>query len=152
VAQAIEDLLAGFVQTARLPRRIAERCRLLLLAQRTLTGERRRRSGAFRRHPLFNEALTVFEISVEATGEYREALQAWKSGDVPPVRPEGAPAEGDGVRKRRRRRRRRSGPGRQGGGAEAAAPSGSSPEDTQGESEAEDDGGSDSDESGEDAS
>jgi poly(A) polymerase len=152
VAQAIEDLLAGFVQTARLPRRIAERCRLLLLAQRTLTGERRRRSGAFRRHPLFNEALTVFEISVEATGEYREALQAWKSGEVPPSRPEGAPAEGDGVRKRRRRRRRRSGAGRQGGGAEAAAPSNGSPGDTQGESEAEDDGGSDSDESGEDAS
>jgi poly(A) polymerase len=149
VAQAIEDLLAGFVQTARLPRRIAERCRLLLLAQRTLTGERRRRTGAFRRHPLFNEALTVFEISVEATGEFREALEAWKSGETPPVRPEGAPAEGgEGVRKRRRRRRRRGGAARQGGGTESAAPS--SPGDNQGEAEAEDDGGADSDEPGED--
>ncbi len=126
VAQAIEELLAGFVQTARLPRRIAERCRLLLLAQRTLTGERRRRGAAFRRHPLFNEAMTVFEISVEATGEFREALEAWKSGEVPPVRAEGAPAEGEGGRKRRRRRRRRG--GRSGTpGAEAAAPSAGAP-------------------------
>jgi poly(A) polymerase len=122
VAQSIEDLLAGFVQTARLPRRIAERCRLLLLAQRTLTGERRRRSASFRRHPLFNEALTVFEISVEATGEFREALDAWKGGDLPPSRSEGAPAEGDGPRKKRRRRRRRSGRPSGASGAEAAAP------------------------------
>ncbi len=126
VAQAIEDLLAGFVQTARLPRRIAERCRLLLLAQRTLTGERRRRSAAFRRHPLFGEAMTVFEISVEATGEFREALDAWKSGDLPPNRPDGASAEGEVVRKKRRRRRRRG--GRSGGasGAEASSSAGSS--------------------------
>jgi poly(A) polymerase len=116
VTQAIEDLLAGFVQTARLPRRIAERCRLLLLAQRTLTGERRRRSASFRRHPLFHEALTVFDLSVEATGEFREALEAWKSGELPPVRPEAVAGEGEGVRKRRRRRRRGGRPG--GGGAE----------------------------------
>ncbi len=119
VAQGIEDLLAGFVQTARLPRRIAERCRLLLLAQRTLSGERRRRGQSFRRHPLFNEALTVFELSVEATGEFRDALTAWKGGELPPPRPEGSAGEGDGARKRRRRRRRRNG-GRP-GGAEASS-------------------------------
>ncbi|MDC0714926.1 polynucleotide adenylyltransferase PcnB [Stigmatella sp. ncwal1] len=106
VAQSIEDLLAGFVQSARLPRRIAERCRLLLLAQRTLSGERRRRGAAFRRHPLFGEALTVFELSVEATGEFREALGAWKSGEVPPARAEAPAAEEKAGRKRRRRRRR----------------------------------------------
>ncbi|HYO57294.1 polynucleotide adenylyltransferase PcnB [Archangium sp.] len=124
VAQAIEDLLAEFVQTARLPRRIAERCRLLLIAQRTLTGERRRRTGAFRRHPLFDDALIVFEISVEATGQHREALEAWKRGELPPLKPsEGGATEGDAPRKRRRRRRR-SGRGKAGageGGSAAAA-------------------------------
>jgi poly(A) polymerase len=148
VSQAIEDLLASFVQTARLPRRIAERCRLLLLAQRTLTGERRRRGGAFRKHPLFAEAMKVFEISVEATGEFREALEAWRSGELPPVRSEGgAPAEGELGRKRRRRRRRRGGTGRQGGGAESAAPgaNGAPQAEAQGGAEAEDDSGPDTD-------
>ncbi len=141
VAQGIEELLAGFVQTARLPRRIAERCRLLLLAQRTLTGERRRRSQSFRRHPLFNEAMVVFELSVEATGEFRDALAAWRGGELPPQRTEGSaggPAgEGDAVRKRRRRRRRRGG-GRP-GGPEASSGAGES---------SGDEGGSESAESG----
>ncbi|KFE63223.1 Poly(A) polymerase [Hyalangium minutum] len=147
VSQAIEDLLASFVQTARLPRRIAERCRLLLLAQRTLTGERRRRTGAFRRHPLFGEAMTVFEISVEATGEFREALEAWKGGELPPARPEGASAEGGAEpgRKRRRRRRRRNGSGRQGGNGEAAASSSPQAEASGSSAEAEDDSGPDTD-------
>ena len=121
VAQAIEDLLAEFVQSARLPRRIAERCRLLLIAQRTLTGERRRRTGAFRRHPLFNDALIVFEISVEATGEHRQALEAWKRGELPPLKPSegGAATEpGEAPRKRRRRRRRS---GRKPGAGEGAS-------------------------------
>jgi len=113
VAQAIEDLLAEFVQTARLPRRIAERCRLLLIAQRTLSGERRKKTGAFRRHPLFADALVVFEISVEATGRYRDVLEAWKRGDVPAARPaEGAAAAEPEVARKRRRRRRRGGGGR----------------------------------------
>src|SRR5205809_195422 len=66
VSQSIEELLKQFVQTARLPRRIAERTRMILLAQRTLAGDRRRRGSlaSFRRHPLFNEALAVFEMSV----------------------------------------------------------------------------------------
>jgi poly(A) polymerase len=129
VSQAIEDLLAEFVQTARLPRRIAERCRLLLIAQRTLSGERRKKTGAFRRHPLFADALVVFEICVEATGRYREALEAWKRGDVPSTRSApGAEAEGDAPRKRRRRRRRggsrpKSGPSE---GASTPAGAGSS--------------------------
>ncbi|AKQ67583.1 Poly(A) polymerase [Myxococcus hansupus] len=109
VSQVVEDLLAGFVQSARLPRRIAERCRMLLLAQRTLSGERRRRSAAFKRHPLFNEALTVFEMTVEATGENREQLEAWKAGEVPQPRSAAGESDGDsgGQRKRKRRRRRR---------------------------------------------
>ncbi len=118
VAQLIEDLLTEFVRTARLPRRIAERCRMLLIAQRTLTGERRRRGSlsSFRHHPLFNEALTVFEISVEASGEHKDALEAWKAGAAPNVKPD---AEGP---TRRRRRRRRGGAGRSGEGEGSKPP------------------------------
>jgi len=104
VADAIEELLTRFVQTARLPRKIAERTRSILLAQATLSGERRRRGSLarFRRHPIFNEALALFEISVEATGQHREILETWKSGGVPTFE---AVAEGPKRRKRRRRRR-----------------------------------------------
>ncbi|RKG73168.1 polynucleotide adenylyltransferase PcnB [Corallococcus terminator] len=128
VAHVIEDLLAGFVEAARLPRRIAERCRMLLLMQRTLSGERRKKTGAFRRHPLFNEALAVFAMTVEATGEGREALDAWQSGEVPPQRASAsgaADAEGP-RRKRRRRRRRRTGGGSGEGGSGAERPASSS--------------------------
>ena len=108
VPPAVEDLLQELVRTARLPRRIAERCRMILLAQATLSGQRRRRGGlaSFRRHPLFQEALTVFELSVEATGEHRAELEAWRSGGAPTPRAGGPPPEGG----RRRRRRRRRGP------------------------------------------
>ena len=102
VHQAIEELLWQLVRTARLPRRIAERSRMILLAQPILSGERRRRGSlaSFRRYPLFDEALTVFELSVEATGQHREALAAWKTGAVPPAR-----EDAEGTRRRRRRRR-----------------------------------------------
>ncbi|RKI72768.1 polynucleotide adenylyltransferase PcnB [Corallococcus sp. AB049A] len=129
VSRVIEDLLAGFVESARLPRRIAERCRMLLLMQRTLSGERRRKTGAFRRHPLFNEALAVYAMTVEATGEGREALEAWQAGEVPPPRAganSGADAEGPRRKRRRRRRRRGNGSGEgSGSGAERPASSGS---------------------------
>jgi poly(A) polymerase len=107
LADAIEELLKRFVQTARLPRRIAERTRMLLLAQATLSGERRRRGSLarFRRHPIFNEALVLFEISVEATGHHRELLEEWKSGKVPSFE---VTAESHPKRRRRRRRRRSS--------------------------------------------
>jgi poly(A) polymerase len=128
VAQPIEDLLNELVRSARLPKRIAERCRMILFAQKTLSGERRRRGSlaSFRRHPLFNEALAVFEMHVEASGEGQEALEAWKSGAAPQAGP-AAPGEG-GPRKRRRRRRRRGGGGQgdqaggEGGGSSDAAP------------------------------
>ena len=158
VSQAIEELLAEFVQTARLPRRIAERCRLLLIAQRTLSGERRRRSGAFRRHPLFADSLVVFEISVEASGQHREALEAWKRGEQPPAKPvEGtAPAaEGEASRNKRRRRRRRGGRGNKSGtgegtastaaGGEAAGDTGSEGEDASDAGEELDSGDADTD-------
>jgi poly(A) polymerase len=75
---------------------------MLLLAQPILAGERRRRGGlmSFRRHPLFNEALKVFEVSVDATGENRAAMLAWKEGRAPSVS-----QHAQGPRRRKRRRR-----------------------------------------------
>ncbi len=121
----MEELLEELVKNSRLPRRIAERTRMLLVAQRTLTGERKRRGSlaSFRRHPLFAEALTVFEILVNATGEHREALEKWKEGGAPEAQPG---AEGPAGRKRRRRRRGGGGRGGERGGegpASEAAPS-----------------------------
>lgn len=115
VAQAIEQLLSELVQKARLPRRIAERCRMILMAQRTLAGMRRRRGGlmGFRGHPLFQESLKVFEVWVGATGEHQEALDKWKTGAAPQPT-----ADAPGPR-RRRRRRRRGGGGANGEGAPA---------------------------------
>jgi poly(A) polymerase len=122
VPEAIETMLQELVRSARLPRRIAERCRMMLLAQATLAGQRRRRGSlaSFRRHPLFNEALTVFAATVEATGRGTEELAAWRSGQVPPP-VAGAPPAGP----RRRRRRRRG--GRPGGGGGAGGSGGASP-------------------------
>lgn len=123
VAQAIEALLSSLVQKARLPRRIAERCRMILMAQRTLAGLRRRRGGlmGFRGHPLFAESLAVFEVWVKATGEYQEQLEKWKTGAAPAPQPD-AP----GPRRRRRRRRRGGGGGGEAGqgGGGGDAPSG----------------------------
>jgi poly(A) polymerase len=119
VAQAIEQLLAQLVQKARLPRRIAERCRMILMAQRTLAGLRRRRGGlmGFRGHPLFAESLAVFEVWVRATGEHQDKLDNWKAGGAPQPT-----ADAPGPRRRRRRRRRGGG-----GGGEASQQEGGSP-------------------------
>lgn len=128
VAKIVEDLLEELVKSARLPRRIAERCRMILFAQRTLSGERKRRGSlaSFRRHPLFNESLAVFEISVEATGEFREQLEAWKSGTVPAVTGTAAEGAAEGSTAGRPKRRRRRGGRRPGGreGAEGASAEG----------------------------
>jgi poly(A) polymerase len=114
VNEAIERLLQELVQKARLPRRIAERCRMMLQAQRALAGLRRKRGGLgrFRAHPLFREALSVFEVWVKATGEHEAALESWRAGGAPTPSPD-APGP-----KRRRRGRRRGPRGREGGGRE----------------------------------
>ncbi len=120
VAQAIELLLSQLVQKARLPRRIAERCRMILMAQRTLAGLRRRRGGlmGFRGHPLFNESLAVFEVWVAATGEHQDQLEKWKTGAAPQPT-----TDAPGPRRRRRRRRRNGG----GGGEAPGGPAPSAP-------------------------
>jgi poly(A) polymerase len=108
---APEIVLSEMVRTARLPRRIAERARMILLAQPILSGERRRRRSspqAFARQSYFPEALAVFELSVAATGEGHEQLAKWQQifagQDLSQVeRDEEHAGRGD-VRKRRRRR------------------------------------------------
>jgi poly(A) polymerase len=112
---AVDALLEEWVRAARFPRKWAERCRGLLWAQRTLSGERRRRGSlnSFRTHPLFEDALALFELSVEATGQFAPELAAWKEGKAP------MPAEGAPALPRKRRRRRRRG----GAGASAQPPS-----------------------------
>ena len=117
--EAVDALLEQMVQTARLPRRLGDRARMLLWAEGILSGERRRRRSlaSFRRHPVFPDAITLLEIGSEATGKGADVVAKWKEGKVPEaVRP----AEGEpGHRKRRRRRRRRGGPE----GSEGSAPS-----------------------------
>jgi poly(A) polymerase len=78
---APEIVLSEMVRTARLPRRIAERARMILLAQPILSGERRRRRSspqAFVRQSYFPEALAVFELSVAATGQGHDQLSKWQ--------------------------------------------------------------------------
>ncbi len=108
---APEIVLSEMVRTARLPRRIAERARMILLAQPILSGERRRRRSspqAFAKQSYFPEALAVFELSVAATGEGHDQLAKWQQifagQDLSQVeRDDDHPGRGD-VRKRRRRR------------------------------------------------
>jgi hypothetical protein len=79
---APEVVLAEMVRTARLPRRIAERTRLILAAQPMLSGERKKRrfsAQAFARQSIFPEALAIFELSVAATGKGAEQLARWQS-------------------------------------------------------------------------
>jgi poly(A) polymerase len=78
-----EELLENLVRTSRLPRRVAERVRLAIRAQRNFdavaaTGKRRRRRGALSRQSYFQDALQLFEITVRATGEGAEQLARWK--------------------------------------------------------------------------
>jgi Poly A polymerase head domain/Probable RNA and SrmB- binding site of polymerase A/Polymerase A arginine-rich C-terminus len=110
-----EIVLAEMVRTARLPRRIAERARLILAAQPLLSGDRKKRRfspQSFVRQSIFPEALAVFELSVAASGHGADQLQKWQSlfagQDFSQLEHEprrGAPSAPAGGRPRRRRRR-----------------------------------------------
>lgn len=109
---APEVVLTEMVRTARLPRRIAERARMILLAQPILAGERRRRRSspqAFARQSYFPEALAVYELSVAATGQGHEQLAKWQAvfagQDLSQLEREEEREPGrEGAPKRRRRR------------------------------------------------
>jgi hypothetical protein len=114
---APEIVLAEMVRTARLPRRIAERTRMILLAQPVLSGERRKRRSKpqdFARQSIFPEALAVFELSVAATERGMEQLARWQAifagQDLSLLEPDVTDAPGPrGDRPRRRRRGGRRG-------------------------------------------
>jgi poly(A) polymerase len=95
-----EALLASLVQTARLPRKIAERTRLALHAQRIFVDparKRRRRGRGPAGQQYLTDALQLFRITVDATGDGREALERWtrRAQDETPE-----PAEPIGPRER----------------------------------------------------
>src|SRR5207237_1267272 len=116
---APEIVLAEMVRTARLPRRIAERARLVLAAQPLLSGERKKRRfspQAFARQSIFPEALAVFELSVAAAGRGADQLQKWQSvfagQDFSQLEPEPdhrRPSRSPSASPRQPRRRRRGG-------------------------------------------
>jgi poly(A) polymerase len=151
-----DSLLGALVQTARLPRRMAERTRLALGAQRMFRGppRRRRRRGGVATQAYFRDALQLLEMTVRATGEGEEALETWKaqaearlthpepaassppSGAAPeiaveaeiPVGVEGPPSATPGGEPGRRRRRRGGRRRRRRGrGQPAAAPAAGGP-------------------------
>ncbi len=141
-AGGAEALLGELVQTARLPRRIAERIRLALLAQRHLRGppRRRRRGRGLAGQTYFADAVQLFALTVKAGGEGAEDLARWQAvrghprgGGEPPASPEatagaeaGSPAGNEPGHRRRRRRgwRRRH---RRGSGPGVAPPAGATP-------------------------
>ncbi|HUK66528.1 MAG TPA: polynucleotide adenylyltransferase PcnB [Anaeromyxobacteraceae bacterium] len=77
-----ERLLSELVTTARLPRRIAERARLALLAQRTFQAPLRRRKRGFSSQAYFKDALQLLRINVKATGEGAEFLERFAANEV----------------------------------------------------------------------
>ncbi len=89
----IEPVLTELTRTARLPRRIAEGARLLLLAQGALHGERRKRGSPtrFMRSPHFADALILMAANVQASGEGIEALNRWRAreSEIAPPGPRG---------------------------------------------------------------
>lgn len=72
-----DRLLADLVASARLPRRIAERTRLALAAQRAFRGpsKRRRRGTGMASQAYFADALQLFEITAKATGNGEQAAE-----------------------------------------------------------------------------
>jgi poly(A) polymerase len=83
-------LLELLVQTSRLPRKVAERTRLALQAQRVLrdpAGKKRRRGRGISGQPHFVDALQLLEITVGATGQGRELLERWNGESGPAQEP-----------------------------------------------------------------
>ena len=72
-------LLAELVQTARLPRRMADRTRMALQAQKLFHGPpRRRRRGGLSGQAYFQDALQLLRLTVKATGQGADALARWE--------------------------------------------------------------------------
>ncbi|HYD42573.1 MAG TPA: polynucleotide adenylyltransferase PcnB [Anaeromyxobacter sp.] len=75
-----DELLASLVSTSRLPRKVAERVRLALHAQRHFREPPRgRRARKMVNHSYFVDALALLELSVRATGAGAELLEQWRA-------------------------------------------------------------------------
>jgi poly(A) polymerase len=75
-----DALLAELVLTARLPRKMAERTRMALRAQKLFHAPpRRRRRGGLAAQAYFDDALTLLRLSVQATGQGQDALARWEN-------------------------------------------------------------------------
>ncbi len=94
----IEPLLQDLVRSSRLPKRIAEGTRLLVLAQRALLGERRKRGSPnrFVRSRHFPDALALLAMNAEVSGEGNEQLDRWRQRrtTVEPLHPAAAEPPG----------------------------------------------------------
>jgi poly(A) polymerase len=81
VADEASRLLDQFVQTSRLPRKVAERVRLALQAQRALRSpsgaKRRRRGRGLAGQPHFLDPHHLLQVTVGATGQGQELLDRW---------------------------------------------------------------------------
>jgi len=81
---AADVMLAELVQTARLPRKMAERTRMALRAQRLFHGPpRRKRRGGLSAQAYFDDALLLLRMTVRATGQGGEALARWEGAAQP---------------------------------------------------------------------
>ncbi|MBS2022221.1 MAG: polynucleotide adenylyltransferase PcnB [Deltaproteobacteria bacterium] len=106
-----EVVLTEMVRTARLPRRVAERCRLILSVQSLLAGDKKRRGKfspvLFSRQSIFPEALAVFELTVAGTGVGADQLAKWQQIHVENWQPtsETVPSMREGGERPKRRRR-----------------------------------------------
>jgi poly(A) polymerase len=77
-----DELLEALVGGSRLPRRIAERARLALLAQRVFREGPRRRQRGLAAQSYFADALQLLEVTSRATGEDPGLLERWRSGEA----------------------------------------------------------------------
>jgi poly(A) polymerase len=109
-----ETVLTEMVRTARLPRRIAERTRLVLHSQGYLAGERKRKGlppKEFVRQSIFPEALAIFELQSVSTGKGGAEIEKWQRlflgqsvSDLLAEETEGPGGDRGGQKRRRRRR------------------------------------------------
>jgi poly(A) polymerase len=77
-----DQVLSRMSADARLPRRVADRVRTIIAAQRIFLAppkRRRRGSGGFVRAPHFADALELFELASRATGQHADVVARWKA-------------------------------------------------------------------------
>ena len=117
-SEVLDELFASLVRDSRLPRRKAERVRLILGAQRIFAGQKKRRFSAkrFARQSYIEDALILLDIRIRATGEDAHELKAWTDRVREVGGPEPEPRDSGRGRRGGRGGRRRGGRGGRGGG------------------------------------